>query len=182
MIAEKLKTSTAAFHTLAEQQNFSDLLMNGAISTNEYIVLLKRLHAFFSQAQTLSNNYPANNIIADTLFKEKVNLLAADLKEIDAQPSDEKSIFTKLDYYTWVGFCYVPLGSLLGGQMICKKLMHAKPNLPISFYESCKPTLFISWKQFINQLETIDEQHHEDILNGARISYLYFNYLCTVIK
>ena len=34
--------------------------------------------------------------------------------------------------------------------------------------------MFQNWKEYISLLQTINEEHHNDILNGARISYLYF--------
>lgn len=184
MILDKLKTATTGFHSLAEKQNFSDKLKDGTINNAEYVVLLKRLYCFFSQAKTLAA-VADDSLINDKLFEEKVNFLRNDLAALGVTDLSEHIVFDKLNRYDIIGFCYVPLGSMLGGKMIYNNLLKMPVkdsiHLPVSFYESCKDS-FTTWNTFSMQLNTIDQIHHHDILNGAKLSYLHFLYLCMTVQ
>ena len=186
MILDKLKNGTKKFHLLAEDQNFSDKLRNGTINREEYIILLKRLYCFFSQAKIIADKYAADEIIKVKLFEEKLTCLKNDLTDLGSTEFSEHIVFDELNYFESIGFCYVPLGSMLGGKMIynilLKMQMKERIPLPLSFYESCKDTVFINWSDFTNQVKSIDINHHNDILNGAKQSYLHFIYLCVVIQ
>jgi len=185
MILDKLKSETSAFHHLAEKINFSDKLKQGSINKEEYTILLKRLSCFFSQAKIIAANYADDAFFNAKLFEEKIHLLQNDLKALGATGISEHIVFDKLNYFDSIGFCYVPLGSMLGGKMIYNNLLKMQVNeslhLPISFYESCKDC-FTNWNTFSVQLNLIDENDHNDILNGAKLSYLHFLYLCTIVK
>gem|GEM_PF-748830 len=186
MMAEKLKLKTAHFHKLSEELNFSSRLTEGCITREEYIVLLKRLLHFFRQVKTISDKYPQDTVVSNNLFYEKVNCLENDLAMLGSNTADEYHVFDNFDYYTYLGFCYVPLGSLFGGQMIYKSLLKMQREnghvFPCSFYESCKQSLLMEWKEYTSQLQEGDEEHYNEILNGANSSYLYFIYLCTIIR
>ena len=186
MILDKLKSGTAAFHHLAEEKNFSNKLRDGTISKQEYVILLKRLYCFFSQAKMIADKYAGDTIVKAKLFEEKLICLKADLTDLGSAELSENIVFDELNYFDSIGFCYVPLGSMLGGKMIYNNLvkMQLKESihLPLRFYESCKDTVFISWSDFISHLTLIDNKHHNDVLNGAKLSYLHFIYLCSVIK
>lgn len=186
MILEKLRSSTKSFHLLAEEQNFSDKLRDGTINKAEYIILLKRLYSFFIQAKKIADKYAADEIIIAKLFEVKLTCLKNDLAILGVSDISEHIIFDELNYFDSIGFCYVPLGSMLGGKMIYNNLLKMKMNesnpFPHSFYESCKDTVFINWSDFTTHLKSIDANHHNDILNGAKLSYLHFIYLCMVIQ
>ena len=186
MILDKLKNSTKNFHLLAEDQNFSDKLRDGTINREEYIILLKRLYCFFSQAKIIADKYAGEDFIKTLLFEEKLTCLKNDLTELGSTDFSEHIIFDELNYFDSIGFCYVPLGSMLGGKMIYNILLkrQMKENIffPLSFYENCKDSVFINWSDFTNQLKSIDAIHHNDILNGAKLAYLHFIYLCLVIQ
>ena len=186
MILDKLKSCTAAFHHLAEEKNFSNKLRDGTISKKEYVVLLKRLYYFFSQAKMIADKYAGDTIIKTKSFEEKLICLKDDLTDLGAADLNEHIVFDELNYFDSIGFCYVPLGSMLGGKMIYNNLTKMQVNesthLPVRFYESCKDTVFIDWSDFCNHLKSIEINHHNDILNGAKLSYLHFIYLCLVIQ
>jgi len=186
MILDKLKNGTTAFHYLAEEKNFSNKLKDGTISKEEYVILLKRLYCFFSQAKTIAHKYAGDTIIKVKLFEEKINFLKNDLTELGSTDFSEHIVFHELNYFDSIGFCYVPLGSMLGGKMIYNILLKMQMNenihFPLGFYESCKDTVFINWSDFSNQLKSIDVNHHNDILNGAKLSYLHFIYLCMLLQ
>ena len=186
MILDKLKIATSGFHRLAEEKNFSDKLRDGTISNKEYITLLNRLYCFFSQAKIIADKYSADTIIKSKLFEEKLACLKNDLIELGSIDFSAHLVFEELNYFDSIGFCYVPLGSMLGGKMIYNNLvkMQLSKNLhlPVSFYESCKDSVYINWSEFISHLNSIDVTHHKDVLNGAKLSYLHFIYLCTLIQ
>lgn len=186
MIFDKLKSCTSAFHHLAEEKNFSNKLIDGTISKDEYTILLKRLYCFFSQAKIIANKYAGEPIIKATLFEEKIACLKNDLTDLGTIDFSEHIVFDELNYFDSIGFCYVPLGSMLGGKMIYNNLIKMQMNngiyLPVRFYESCRDTVFIDWREFTGHLNLIDVNHHNDILNGAKLSYLHFIYLCVRLQ
>ena len=186
MISEKLKNETSRFHSIAEQENYSTELVNGSITKVNYINILKRLYCFFSQAHQLSEFYTTDIIIPKSLLLEKIKLLTIDLSELDETIEPGHIIFDKLDYYNSLGFCYVSIGSILGGQYIYKSLLKMQLNetvqLPVHFYASCKPSAAVDWNEFLSHLNAFNGQHHESIINGAKMGYLYFYYLCNILK
>jgi len=184
MVLDNLKTATSGFHSLAEKLNFSDNLRDGTISKAQYMILLKRLYAYFSQASLVAQ-FSDDAIINDKLFESKITLLKNDLVTLGVTDFGDHIVFDKLNYYDSIGFCYVPLGSMLGGKIIYNSLLkmqaHDNIRLPVSFYESCKDA-YTSWSAFCLQLNLIDKKHHSDILNGAKSSYLHFLYLCLKLQ
>jgi len=186
MILEKLKSTTKPFHNLAEEKNFSIKLKEGTISKEEYVILLKRLYCFFTQAKIIADKYPDDPIIKAKSFEDGINCLKNDLTELGSTNFSEHIVFDELNYFDSIGFCYVPLGSMLGGKLIYNSLVKMQMNetthLPVSFYESCKDSVFVKWSEFTNQLKLLDEIHHKDILNGAKLSYLHFIYLCMQLR
>ena len=186
MISDKLKSGTTAFHQLAEENNFSSKLRDGTISKEEYVILLKRLFCFFSQAKIIADKYAGDTIIKANLFEEKIACLKKDLADLGATGFSEHIVFDELNYFDSIGFCYVPFGSMLGGKMIYNNLVKMQTDksihLPVRFYESCKDTVFVNWSEFTGHLNLIEANHHNDILNGAKLSYLHFLYLCLVVQ
>lgn len=185
MILNRLKADTAHFHKLAEEYNYTNQLQNGSITNEEYIILLKRLYAFFSQTVILSRNFPGNDVADTYFFCSKVNLLRSDLFNSQVMMHVSDSVFEQVDYYEYLGFCYVSMGSLLGGQYIYRNLLkmqrEKEMQLSLLFYGSCKNSVYTDWKKFTNDLQLVNEVHHMSILNGAKICYLYFLYLCKTI-
>jgi len=55
-------------------------------------------------------------------------------------------------------------------------------KFPTAFYENCKVFASERWIRFISQLQLLSPQYENFIINGARIAYLYFIFLCTEIK
>ena len=180
-----MKTETAHFHSYAEEYNFTQQLQDGSINKEQYIILLKRLYAFFSQTVILSRNFPQNDIANTYFFSAKVNLLRSDLFNLQVMMPPKDFVFDEVDYYEYLGFCYVSMGSMLGGQYIYRNLlkMQAEKEMELSllFYSSCKDSVFTNWKDFTKALQLVNEEHHTKILNGAKICYLYFLYLCKII-
>ncbi len=60
--------------------------------------------------------------------------------------------------------------------------MNNSIHLPVRFYESCKDTVLINWREYTGHLNLLDVIHHKDILNGAKLSYLHFIYLCMQLQ
>ena len=172
LILDKLKSGTTGFHHLAEEKNFSNKLRDGTISKEEYVILLKRLYCFFSQAKIIADKYNGDAIIKAKLFEEKLTCLKNDLTDLGSTDFSEHVVFDELNYFDSIGFCYVPLGSMLGGKMLYNNLVKMHMNngiiLPVRFYESCKDTVFTNWSEFTGHLTLIDVSHHNDILNGAK--------------
>ncbi len=185
LISDKIKSETSKFHSMAEQKNYSGELMSGTIKTEDYGKILKRLHCFFSQAHTVAAAFADDIIFPLHVLSDKVNLLAEDLAELGFNEPHGYTIFEKLDYYNCLGFCYVPLGSMLGGNHIYTSLIKTEASrgycLPTRFYSSCKEVSIAHWKNFMAQLNGLNGQHDEAIITGSKTSYLYFLYLCDVI-
>jgi len=186
MISDKIRASAKAFHDLAEEKNFSNKLRDSTISIEEYTILLRRLYCFFSQTKIIADKYAGDHIMKAELFEEKLTCLKNDLIDLGTTDFSEHIVFDQLNYFDSIGFCYVPLGSMLGGKMIFNRLVEMQMNnnilLPLRFYESCKETVFINWSEFTGHLNQIDVNHHNDILNGAKLSYLHFIYLCMLLQ
>jgi len=186
MILELLKMRTAGFHNFVEQQNFSSCLMTGNISREQYGILLTRLYCFFHQASSLTECYPDKTLFSDQMFGEQAELLKQDLYLMDITEIPMRAVFEKLDFYEAAGFCYVVLGSTLGAKMIYKSIFKMQEDrcikFPTAFYENCKVFASERWIRFISQLQLLSPQYENFIINGARIAYLYFIFLCTEIK
>jgi heme oxygenase len=186
MIQEKLKQSTAAFHKLAEGLNFSNDLSNGSIRTEDYIVLLKRLHSLFEQVAILQKMQVPGNTLPGFFFEDKARLVHGDIIALENNFVKNNAPFRQMPYYEYLGFCYVAMGSMLGGQVIYRNIanseMYKNNPLPCAFYASCKDSVTLHWKSFMKYLTELDEDNYEFIINGASTAYLYFIYLCGIIK
>jgi heme oxygenase len=184
-IMEKLKTSTASFHMLSEELNFSKNLSNHTIRREDYLVILKRLYSLFTQVGILQKKQENENSIPPLFFDDKARLVYEDIWTIDNTPVETYLPLRQLARFEYLGFSYVAVGSMLGGQQIYQNIVNADPEkneaLPCSFYGSCKESILSHWKTFAEHLKTISEENHEPILVGATTAYLYFIYLCVVI-
>ena len=185
MILKKLREETAQFHLLAEQLNFSNELANNSITTEDYGILLKRLYLFFFQLSMLEafNN---RNFFHDYFFSEKVHLLSLDISNVGNGFMNNQHLFKNVSYLEYLGFCYVAVGSMLGGNFIFNNLnineQSSNRKFPKRFYESCGESVERYWKLFTAFLQNTSPSEHDGIINGAKIAYLYFIYLCTTIK
>lgn len=186
MIAQKLKQYTSPLHALSEELNFASALTDGSITTADYLLLLKRLHAFFNQIALLQNQQVPRNSIPLSFFQEKTALIEADIYSLEETFIQISPSFHELPYYEYLGFCYVALGSMLGGLAIHRNIVFIEVtkniSLPCSFYSGSKEAVIKYWKGFVNCLATIADNDHEAIINGATTAYLYFIYLSTIIK
>jgi heme oxygenase len=186
MILEKLKQSTALFHKLSEDLNSSNDLSNGCIRREDYLVLLKRLHSLFAQVAILQKMQVQENTIPAMFFENKARLVYEDISSLEDNFINSAAPFRQMPYHEYLGFCYVAMGSMSGGQIIYRNIvkieMYKNNPLPCSFYASCKDSVVLHWKSFLIYLQTIHEDKHELIINGATTAYLYFIYLCEVIK
>lgn len=186
MIAEKLQQHTSQLHALSEQLNFTSALTDGNITTADYLLLLKRLHAFFSQAALLQYQEERCSSLPPLFFQEKTAEVKADISSLEDVFIQMTPSFRKLPYHEFLGFCYVALGSMLGGQLIYRNIvsMEVSKNifLPCSFYAGSKDAVIQHWKEFVNFLRTVEEGDQEAVINGATTAYLYFIFLSTIIK
>jgi heme oxygenase len=184
-IMEKLKTSTASFHVLSEELNFSKNLLDHTMRREDYLVMLKRLYSLFTQVGILQKSHEQENSIPSLFFDGKARLISEDIRTIDDTLVETYVPFGQLARFEYLGFSYVALGSMLGGQQIYRNIVDANSGknatLPFSFYASCKESSLSHWKTFTEDLKSIAPENHESILAGATIAYLYFIYLCVVI-
>ena len=186
MLLQKLRTETATFHQLAEKMNFSQQLADGSICTNDYKVLLKRLRLFYAQTHALSFTSVPLNPLPDSIFAEKVGLLQSDLAALSCEDLPSSPLFKTIGSLEYLGFCYVSFGSMLGGQIIGSILLQQRINfstpLPTAFYQSCKESIEKYWQAFTQYLASLTHEQQEPVINGAKICYLYFIYLCSAIN
>jgi heme oxygenase len=186
MILDKLKQSTATFHQLSEELNFSNGLLNGSIRREDYLVLLKRLHSLFAQVALLQKKEVAENTIPEFFFEDKARLVYDDIISLENGFTQSSIPFRQMPYYEYLGFCYVAMGSMLGGQFIYRNIVdieiYKNDPLPFAFYASCKDSVALYWRPFMSYLQAIHEDNHEHVINGATTAYFYFIYLCEVIK
>jgi len=185
MILKKLREETTQFHKIAEQLNFSQELSNKSITKEDYGILLKRLYLFFLQLAMLES-FNDSNFFPDEFFMEKACLLNLDISDNGKGFVDNQHCFKKVSYFQYLGFCYVAVGSMLGGSTIFQNLKttehETNKKFPTQFYESCAESASIHWKPFTQFLQTIKESDQNELINGAKTAYLYFIYLCTIIK
>ena len=185
MIAQKLKQSTAPLHTLSEQLNFATALGNGSITSTDYWLLLKRLHALFNQLALLQHQHIAVGSLPPSFFQKKAALLQADINSLEESFIQISPLYHELPYYEYLGFCYVALGSTLGGQLIHRNIVDMETTknifLPCSFYGSSKDAVMQYWTAFLSFLSATVDGDHEAVINGATTAYLYFIYLSNII-
>jgi heme oxygenase len=186
MILNKLKVSTQGFHRLSENLNYSDDLRNGTITKEKYGLSLKRLYGFYSQVNGISKQNKLENNISKDLFDKKINLLNSDLTALGMSAGPAHLVFEKVDEYEYIGFCYVSIGSMLGARIIHRNLLQMQScnniQLPCMFYKSCWDLGLAEWKSLTQYISSLDITRHDSVINGAKLCYLYFIYLCAAIQ
>ncbi len=185
MLAKKLRTETHQLHELVEKVNFSTSIGNGSIEMHDYVIVLKRLLAFYTQTQVLAESVQLQNPLPSTFFSEKIKLLEEDLGQMSASAPPSCEVFSTVADYEFIGFCYVALGSMMGGSMIHRSFLQRSKNnlpaLPTTFYESCQGSVDQYWQLYQRYLAVLPADEHSAVIQGAKISYLYFTYLSALI-
>jgi heme oxygenase len=175
-LQEKLKAQTQVLHNELEQQMFVQHIMQKTLNIEQY----KKL---------LACNYLVHNLYEEEIFNKltteialsidvekrtKLTSLIKDLHEakISEQALEQINIdnIEFVNEYTALGSMYVLEGATLGGSVIIKQLRlnsNFDSLFKFNYYGIYGKDLITNWQQFLSQLNTIPETHHDEVILGA---------------
>jgi len=167
MIRERIKTETAQNHQDVEVAGYSEQIMNGRLTLDEYKKLIMSNlvlnNAFEKQWSSLPFDLPPELKLEQRRKTESLQKDAA-LLEIKA-PVTSGILFPIENYESFMGVLYVFEGSTLGGAIIHKQLKQ-NPNLSrldgFHFYSCYGEKLGVMWKIFLDHLIQIEDPSKVD--------------------
>lgn len=156
MITERLKTETRPYHDAIEAVAFSNKIMDGSLTLEEYKLLIRNNYLLhFVLEQELNNNAEFTAIEGLEWDKrQKLALLKQDVEALGlniAEIEKEATAFKLNNGAEALGAFYVLEGSTLGGAMIARHLAK-NPNLTqveeYRFYGCYGDLVGPRWKAF----------------------------------
>jgi heme oxygenase len=163
-------------------------IFNTIRNEDEYLVLLFKLQAFYTQAEHLlgkwSNEFNALGLVYEK--RKKLDLILSDLRHfgrLEVATQAPTVVLPAIENFPQaVGSLYVLEGSTLGGQFISKYLKAvlklSDNQAGISFYQSYGPSTGQMWKQFCEFLDRYSESLKEAgkdrqyVLDSAKSTFI----------
>ncbi|WBL26963.1 biliverdin-producing heme oxygenase [Zunongwangia sp. HGR-M22] len=154
MMLETLRKETSDLHKEIESDNAASLIMDHAITLEEYrTLLLQNFLAYRIVEDEIKQFYP-------NFSTDKSERLAIDLKMLGVEFETALSYF-KNDFYCRdkieaLGASYVLEGSAMGGMLIAKELQHCEHLKDISqhhFFNGDRKNVE-GWKQFMKEVSS----------------------------
>ena len=182
MLLQKLKVDTLAAHRKTERFFYGKEIMSGTLTRTQYGEMIQKNHYIFSMVEPKIAEVFSKLYGEETEFLPATNrrdFLAADLRELEINPVDFTVDMPALDNKAVLtGALYVIEGSMLGGQMIGKKLADnvALPDAEgLHFYRPHRKDTGTRWRNFCNFAESQGEDlDYEDVLRGALETFSFF--------
>jgi heme oxygenase len=183
MIADLLRTETAANHKTLESLMFVNEIMNNSLSIDQYKKLLTVNYIIHQKLE----NTLANMLDADIAVRLEMNgrlKLSALEQDLNYWNIDSLTL-PGLDFELFVpqkntaevlGALYVLEGATLGGNVIKRHIL-ANPNFKdhesgLNYYGIYGETLSTKWKEFVSVLnECVVEADYEGCINSANLTF-----------
>lgn len=184
MITERLRSETRPQHEAMEAVGFSDKIMSGRLSLEEYKILIRNNYIMNSILEAGVEAVPGFTAIAGlnyedrkkgSLLEKDLVLLGLDKEEID----QHNYAFSFSSLHEALGAYYVMEGSTLGGTVIGRQLAKT-PSLEsiteFNFYGCYGDQVGPNWKAFqAVLLEQASSTEAEDqMVAGAAKAFDYF--------
>jgi len=177
-LQEKLKAATTSEHDQLETQMFVGQIMSKMLSIEQYNKILMTnylIHA--SYEELLFSTIPKDMGKAlDLDERKKLTALEKDLLQAELAPAVVVTPNNR-NWTLWsaLGALYVLEGATLGGKVIYKQLL-ANPNfanssLDLNYYNIYGDQLMAKWSQFVGILNSVTEEHHQEVIDGAKAMF-----------
>lgn len=182
-ILDYLKEQTAGIHNDVEKTNLAKYIMDGSMSLSQYKnYLIQNYHSYKAVEDALVLN---KTIIRAELHsfinKNKSEHLLKDLQNLDTTiPKNPKNITFNSEVET-IAALYVIQGSMIGGNMISKKLRTCPELKDIDthhFFDFCVKDSMKLWSNFKTIVNSADfsEAQYKEALASAKNAFLCFDY------
>lgn len=184
MILERLKTETRPYHDRIEEVGFSDKIMSGQLTLDEYRQLVINNYRIHKLVESRLEQNPAFKNLDGLEFdnRKKIALLEKDVKALGLNPEDYSTDDISLDlsdFHQAMGTYYVLEGSTLGGSVISRQLAKnenlAKAGInEFHFYGCYGDMVGPRWKAFQQVLLNVaaDNKENEDkMVAGASATF-----------
>lgn len=183
MILERLKTETRPYHDRIEEVGFSDKIMSGQLTLDEYKQLVINNYRMHKLVEEKLEQMPEVKNLEGLEFesRKKTALLAQDLKDLGLNPDEYTTEGVNLDlsdFHHAMGTYYVLEGSTLGGSVISRKLATnenlAKQGLTdFNFYGCYGDMVGPRWKAFQQVLVNVatDKEAEDKMVAGASATF-----------
>ena len=178
MLSDRLKTATSQLHEELESKMYSNEIMAGTLTRNQYIAMLQIQYEIVAPFELKWNSQISGNEDLLNLWKNrnKSKALEADLKSLKTTlPKINPVLFDSMNFDQLLGAAYVIEGSTLGGKIISKKLETNKqiPGDSVSYFTLYGNTTGEKWKTFLSFLNS-HPLNPENTINGARKTFQLF--------
>jgi len=183
MILERLKTETRPYHDRIEEVGFSNQIMSGQLTLDEYKMLVINNYRMHKLVEGKMAQMPEVTALEGLDFesRKKTALLAKDLTDLGLNPDDyttEGMNIDLSDFHKAMGVYYVLEGSTLGGSVIARKLA-TNPNLAnegltdFNFYGCYGDMVGPRWKAFQQVLLNVatDTAAEDKMVAGASAAF-----------
>jgi heme oxygenase len=152
-----LRRATRSEHAAAEQTAVMRALFDAKLGSAAYIRLLQGYHALYARWEHHHAAWLRGDLKnAGWQYQTRLRAIESDLDELGVQPTQPLVSANELtliqpalaiDPASW-GSLYVVEGSILGGQIIARKLAVEFPNHPHLFFRLGHGKSRASWKDF----------------------------------
>lgn len=183
MILERLKTETRPHHDRIEEVGFSDKIMSGQLTLDEYKQLVINNYRIHKLVEGAMEQMPEVKNLEGLDFesRKKTALLAKDLESLGLNPADyttEGIALDLTDFHHAMGTYYVLEGSTLGGSVIARQLAKneniAKEGVAeFNFYGCYGDMVGPRWKAFQQVLLNVatDDAAEDKMVAGAGATF-----------
>ena len=175
-LQEKLKAQTQVLHNELEQQMFVEHIMQKTLNIEQYKKLLACNYLVHSLYEEEIFNKLTTEIALSIDVEKRTKLTSLILDLNDAKISEQALEQIKINTiefkneYAALGAMYVLEGATLGGSVIIKQLrlnLNFDSLFKFNYYGIYGKDLITNWQQFLSQLNTIPETHHDEVILGA---------------
>lgn len=160
-----LRERTRPLHDALEGSLFTDRIMDGSLTREQFILLLQVNHHFLEAVERNAARFPE----LAPFIVPRAALAAEDIQDEGASLLPATTELDAWDVDRMTGALYVGLGSLLGSTVIASKLQHMPwaAELRSRFYTTGKDALQV-WRTFLAHLGTVqDPAAVERLAEGA---------------
>jgi len=181
MITDRLRGETRPQHEAMEKVGFSDKIMSGQLSLEEYKILIRNNYIMNQKGVEEVDGFTAipglnyENRKKGALLEKDLEVLGLDKAEIDAH----NYAFNFSSLHEALGAFYVMEGSTLGGSVISRQLAKTESLSSVSefnFYGCYGDMVGPNWKAFQAVLleQGSDTEKEDQMVAGAAKAFDYF--------
>jgi heme oxygenase len=167
-LIEKLRKETKPYHDRLDQHIVLSKLTSTKVSLEDYKKYLKLFHGIHAILEIEISN----TIEAKLPFEKRLPFIEKEMGALSIEKNDLTIDMIEFSKWSALGGYYVLEGSRLGGTFIAQ---HLSKNLALNNHEFSflkqKPSY--SWKSVLSAIDSVEEQHHGEIVKGAKLTFQF---------